>query len=278
MSSFLPVEIENITSWPKDFYEIASDHKEFLYSYHREEKRIDSLCRDDVLLRARPPINVYANKYKSLVDQLDTILNSHKIVGYHCTRLTKHEIDNIKKEGMKILSEQLIQQRLANAFSQNHLSRQEYEYLTKSSSVVSNLNNKCGDRTGMIWFCPNRSTLKNNGAVHRLFRSWGGEALYRGHEEDNQISNTLRKTGVPCIVKCQIPFKDAKHFHSSFAERFLSHMISKLISYPEPSSFFDMLLNRDLLKNDVLEIIEITNPAFEILTEYTSWDERCRIS
>jgi len=270
------VEIEDITSWPRDFFEIAIEKKNLLVSYHREAKHIDALCREDVVLRCKPPKNIHEDEYENLVRRLEDILNLHNIVSYHCTRLTEYEISEIRRGGMKVLSPELVQKRLINARDQNHLSREEYDYFVSSSQVQSNLSHE-RSRTGMSWLCPNRSTLKECSGVYRLFRSWGGEALYWGHEKDDQISVTLRRIGIPCIVKCSLPFRDAEPYHPSYAKRFLSYLISGEVEYPDPPAEFDMRIRRDLIASEVLEIIDIFNPKFGEFTDYKSWDEQCQI-
>ncbi len=50
-----------------------------------------------------------------------------------------------------------------------------------------------------------RSVLRSEGAVGRLFRSWGGEALYNSHEDDLETGPLLRRIGTPCIWIVVLP-------------------------------------------------------------------------
>ncbi|SEP47298.1 hypothetical protein SAMN04490178_1441 [Propionispora vibrioides] len=277
MPTKLDVEIEKIDTWPTDFLEVATQNKKLILFYHQESKRIDYLCREDVVLRTRPPVNKYKNGYDTLVQSLNEVLNKYNIIGYHCTRLTPTEISAIYREGMKVLSPDLIRSRLNSAREHGHLSQTEFEYLANSPKIKANLHNLHGTRTGNLWFCPNRSTLKECSAVYRLFRSWGGEAMYCGHENDGHILGTLRTIGVPCIVKCSIPISDADQYPPNYVERFLSYFISKDIEYPEPSAGFDMYIKRDLKVSEVLKVIDLFNPTFEALTDCKAWHEQCKI-
>lgn len=270
------VEIEDYDSWPYDFRQKILRYKDLFLSYHRERKRIDALCEDDVIMRCRPPANVYEEDYKQLVADLDDILSTHSIIGYHCTRLTPFEITSIKDNGLRALRSSLIQERINQAFKDKWLTQDEYDRLLMSPIIRYNLDNKNGHRTGKIWLCPNRSTLRDFGAVHRLFRSWGGEAIFKG-QADSMIMDTLCKTGLPCIVKCNLPFPDINSLHFSHAERFVSKFVSTSIEYPHPSPAFDMSIGRDLKTDEVLDIIVISNPAFAKLTEYETWTEHYRI-
>ncbi|MCD4782864.1 MAG: hypothetical protein K8T10_03425 [Candidatus Eremiobacteraeota bacterium] len=267
------VELEKKNTWPTAFLKRAKQSKDLIINYHKEEKRIDHLCENDIGLRCRPPLNEYEHEYKILIHELDKILNGCNIIGYHCTRLISSEIISIKRDGMKTLSPELIQKRFISAYKQEQLSKKDFESLTNSPIVKKHLCNKYCTRTGMIWFCANRSTLKKCNLVYRLFKYWGGEAVYNGHENDPIISNTLKSIGVPCIIKCSVPISEVDKYPPDFCKRFLSYFISNDIEYPEPPASFDMYTERDLKSIEVLEIIEKSNPVFRDLTDYMNWSE-----
>lgn len=267
----LAVEIEDVESWPVNFRDEAVKNKPLLISYHREYRRISRLGDEDLIARVHPPMNEFEAEYRALADRLETILSEHRIVGYHCTRLTVREIKAIKNGGLNILSKELVQQRLDDALIDRHLTEEEILYLKNSDNLKECLDDRHGGRTGRIWFCPNRLSLQYESGVYRLFRSWGGEAVYWGHERDDNIAHAIRGLGKPCIVKCALPFCDAGHFCERLSDRFLSYVVSDVIEYPEPSVDFDMYSKKNLAAADILEIIDISNPEFEQLTGYKSW-------
>jgi len=270
----LAVEIENIESWPQEFKEEALKNKPLLISYHQECHRISQLGEEDLIARVYPPLNEFEAEYRALADKLETILSVHRLVGYHCTRLTVREIKAIKDGGLNILSDELVQQRLDNALCDGHLTEEQVSYLRNSDNLKECLDDRHGGRTGMIWFCPNRSLLKHEGEFHRLFRSWGGEAVYWGHERDENISHAIRRVGTPCIVKGALPFCDVRHFSERLSDRFLSYIVSDVIEYPESPVCFDMYSKQNLISTDILEIIDISSPEFEHLTGYKNWGEK----
>ena len=47
-------------------------------------------------------------------------------------------------------------------------------------------------RKGLIWFCFYEPRMKDEGAIARFFRHWGGEALYNSHE---RIPETSKRYG-----------------------------------------------------------------------------------
>jgi hypothetical protein len=58
-------------------------------------------------------------------------------------------------------------------------------------------------------------------AVKRLFRRWGGEAIYVGHEPecDKEIGTVLRSIGEPSIVVAALPMYEM-HLFGTVGERF----------------------------------------------------------
>lgn len=272
------IDIEDTSTWPDRFLKIISDNKDLFIAFHTEENRVDKLAREDVALRMNRPINPHASGYKDVLSALANILHEQNIVGYHCTRLAPHEIENIKSGGMKMLTRELVETRFKHALEIGLLSEKQYRYISSSDLLKDSLNNECGHRTEYIWFCPNRSTLKEGDAVCRLFQSWGGEAVYNGHEEDKNIGPHLKSIGVPCIVKCSMPMTDIEDDLTYMAKRFISQFISNDVSfYPDPSAGFDMSIERDLLPSEVIEIIELSDPRFEEFTDHQSWYEEERL-
>ncbi len=273
----LAIEIEDHESWPPVFRSEAVRDRPLVLAYQRERARIDKLCQDDIFMRINPPKNKYREDYDVLVERLEDFLTPHRLVAFHCTRLTQDEIGGIKKNGLQLLTPALVKKKLDECHAAGHLSDRDHAYLTGSKSVADNVNDVHAHRTGMIWFCPNRSTLQDYSGVYRLFRSWGGEAVYCGHEDDMRIAPVLASIGTPCIVKCAIPFDRAEHYHENFSERFLAQLISDEIEYPEPAAGFDLNTKKDLEAADVLEIIEFADPRFAALTGFGGWPAHCRI-
>lgn len=269
----MDIEIEDLSTWPERFSELANQNKLLILSYHKEyQRQIDQRSSGIIV----PCPNLYKGEYQRLLDNLNKILFQHKIIGYHCTRLIDSEINNVKSQGLKILSKDSILQRLQSALHQGLLTTEEYTYLWSSFEVQASLNNEYGIRTGLLWFVPNLSTLKtDHSGLYRFFNFWGGEALYCGHWEDPHISNTLTSIGIPCIVKCCLPFVDVNP--TCLADRFLAYMISEDIEYPHPPADFDMRIERNLISTEVKDIIEISNPRFKHLTGHSNWPTQYKI-
>lgn len=275
----LNVEIEDITTWPKEFKALVDKSKELIVLYHRERSNIFNDCKDDPIPGRGLPLNQYEETYLSVVSRAESILLSNQLIAYHCTRLTEEEIQDIKETGMKRASALFVHKRFKTLHEQGYLSTDQYLYLRNSECIKYNLNAKKGALTKDIFFVCNRSILKKQpDGIYRLLRSWGGEAIYRGHENDEKIASTLQSIGTPCIIKCTLPFSDVQSFGGKFAERFLSFFIADEIEHPEPSPGLEIYITRDTQKEEVLEIIEFSNPLFEKFTGYSLWEKFYRIT
>jgi len=262
------IDIEDPRTWPDTLVKVMSENKNLFVAYHSEEKRLDKLGREDFMLRIRRPPNLHKDQYNKVIETIVGILEKENIVGYHCTRLLDHEINNIKNVGMRMLTRELVTERLQSALDLGLLSTEQHSYISNSEILNDSLDDKMGKRTDYIWFNPNLSTLREGDGVFRFFQSWGGEAVYNGHEEDTKISPGLRSIGNPCIVKCSIPIADIDEDAVYLSRRFVSQFILDEIPYPHPTAGFDMGIQRNLQPSEVVDIIEISHPEFQKLTPY----------
>lgn len=263
----LNVEIEMRETWPSELTAAVGENRTLIRSYFRERQRIDRLGLNNV----NPPTNGYRGAYDALVDQIDESLTRHRLVAYHCTRLTPNEINQVRTNGLRVLSPDLVQDRLEQCVADGLMTTDERDALAHSPMLKASLANEHGYRTGMVWLCPNRATIRDSAGVFRLFSLWGGEAVYGGHEDNAQITATLARIGEPAIVKCAIPFPCDEPYHPKYAERFLSQSVSDEIEHPEPPPKFDLRTNSGVLPSQVLEVIRFSDPRFEAFTGYSTW-------
>ena len=164
-----------------------------------------------------------ALKYDDAIYGLRAVLDPYVLRGYHCTRLTYSEIGHIVANGMQLPNFSVLSDRIQKAHEAGLIDRQAADRLR-----AENLASK-GSRAGMIGFCFYPPHFAGQGAVERLFRSWGGEALYCLHERDPITGPVLKSLGVPCLVEADVPIATlAKH------------------SFPEIHIYRQFLMNRGL--------------------------------
>ena len=176
------------------------------------------------------------------------------------------------------MTKDLVDKKLDRCLSHGYLKQDEYERIKNSPHVFESLHNQLDSRTGKIHFCASKTTLRDGHAVYRLFRSWGGEALYRGHEQDPDLAHVISRIGVPCIVVSAIPFVRISQCVRQLSEDFLMFLVSEELRLTDLSLAVDIRTEENLCPSEILDIIEFSEPAFEELTSKSSWPSRYQIN
>lgn len=270
------IELEQPDIWPQALRQLIEENKKLLLAYHHETKRIERLCQNDIRARIDPPPNPHRPEYEDLVLHAESLLADCRLVGFHCTRITPSETERIRAEGLRALSASLLREKLEALVDAGEMSLKQSQFFLNSPEVETNLANRVGDRTGLVWMCANRSTLSEGASVYRLFRSWGGEALYGGFENGASNGEVLKRIGRPAIIQCAIPLP-INQLYGCYATRFFSKAVSQTISYPEPSPYFDCKVARDLDPSEIMDIIHFDDPRFKALTSHQNWRVQHRI-
>ena len=128
------------------------------------------------------------------------------------------------------------------------------------------------NRSGMCWFVFTRTPLRDEFGIERLFRSWGGEALYNSHEDDELTGPLLRQIGSPRVIVAAVPAMGIQCF-MDVGERLINiwcatHGI-RTGHYPD----FEGYVRGDIPGQSIVRVIHHTDAEFVELTKHTDWDE-----
>lgn len=127
------------------------------------------------------------------------------------------------------------------------------------------------NRANMLWFCFYEPYLAGRYGIERFFRSWGGEALYNSHEDHPVTGTALRRIGIPCVIKANVPIASMKGSYypdSSIIRIFLSqrgHRIENGIEHEGYST-------RKIDPLDIIDIFEYPSDQFIELTKCDTWE------
>jgi hypothetical protein len=149
-------------------------------------------CEDD---------SPWSSRYESEIQALLRSVHDCALKGWHCTRLREAEAQSIRDSGMAVLSESLVNRRIAAARAAGELSQDVADRLSTTHRASD------PRRQGQIWFGFSPA-LPDEHATERLFRYWGGEAVYWAHERGTEISAVLRRIGHPSIIDAWVPISD----------------------------------------------------------------------
>ncbi|HEV7239452.1 MAG TPA: hypothetical protein VGQ36_09445 [Thermoanaerobaculia bacterium] len=194
------VALDDRDTWPRDVCELLEREFELLRSYEIE-RLIDNRGKTDIVARVRPPTNPHRAEQQRVLRDLNRLAGNVRLIGYHCTRLADDEIENIWNVGLRPLSLDLIHERVERRLAAACFSEAVAQRLLRTNEADEE------GRRHRIAFIFTRNPLRDEDGVGRLLAYWGGEALYRCHEDDDEIAPILQAIGTPCIVEVALPVR-----------------------------------------------------------------------
>jgi hypothetical protein len=251
-------------TWPAELLEALSLGSAQIKAYQAERARIDRAAQKDVGLRICRPDNTYQEMWDSILGVANAALKDQRLLGFHASRLTIQEVEDIRKGGMKVLSADLLGRRLDRIAADGLTSRRIIEILHSNNQAGS------ASREGRTYFCFGQKSVRCESGVRRLFQSWGGEALYWGHEDDVVIGPALRTIGKPCIVIAAIPVEDIRTY-MSLGELLVNVWCTRNRIRTGHEAGFEGHTRADVATGNIVRIIEFIDPEFEKLTRYPRW-------
>jgi hypothetical protein len=259
-----PIYMDDIDTWPDDFRKMALDAKHLVIDFQTVRDGLQRR-RMDGDLEADFEVNPHRRPYDALLGRLEPLLAPHRVIVYHCTRLTPREADDIRVQGVRPLSKALVSRRLDDALADEHIDAADHAALKTDPGSIRRIE----QTKGRWWGCPVRSMLKDPG-VSYFFRTWGGEGIYF-HLEAAHILPRLRLVGVPYIVVAAVPHAHFPLVGRPLAERFLAHLVIGDVEGAEPPPGFDFRTESALDVANVIELVSYHDPRFEQWTQWHKW-------
>lgn len=146
---------------------------------------------------------------------LAAALDGSRLRARHCTRLLAHEVDQVRREGLRVFSAQLFEERLDRAHELGHLSSEEHQRLKVGHLGVAEPTRARG-RWGFVHLTVGEAVLDSTASVELLLGRWGGEGIYFSvaGEADRAVLRTLgRPTLVVCALQLDATSLSALSFH-----------------------------------------------------------------
>ncbi|MEW9799350.1 hypothetical protein [Alteromonas sp. CYL-A6] len=199
-----------------------------------------------------------SHEYDAAIKKLRDLLRNHTLIGYHCTKLTKKEITHIEQKGMQLQNAESLKERILSLKSDRVITADIAELLIERNQA----DDVC--RKNKLWFCFFEPLLDPDG-IKRLFRSWGGEALYNLHEHNPKTGQILREIGTPCVIKAKVPVIDLIESYypdSPMIRTFLSKKGHQIENSTEHEGFSI----RDISVQNIIQIIRHPSKEFQALT------------
>jgi hypothetical protein len=172
-STTRPIDVDNPETWPAEVADWARPVAERLHGSTAYTGDLDvSLEHED--------------EFRQLL--------TRPLLAYHCTRLLGHEAEAIRRDGLRMLSRQLVEERIASAEESGDIDGVTASRLRAGNVYALNAQE---NRDGQVCLVLGRSIFDqpSNGAIP-LMEAWGGEAV-NGGPQDAQTNPVI---GRPSIV------------------------------------------------------------------------------
>jgi len=248
--------LDNLQTWPIEILNILDSAKDDIEKFIIEERRIDKLGEEIIEYRFDRPYNDYSPKWDRTLESVNSILEHQTIVGFHCTRLMDYEISDVLNNGLIPLNFEFAKKRINKLYDLNNISTELKNNLINKPELIDK------SRVNRTFFFHCISTLKDKSGLSRLFKYWGGEAMYLCFENNTK----LQEIGIPCIILASLKIKDFNQKILSLGER----MICIYLNDNYYSHDFDNWLLKD--KIPVIKIIKRSDRLFNNLTNINKWN------
>lgn len=259
------IDVENPDTWPSEIKQALERHFELFRSYEQERQRLFDLYCRDWFAHQREGGNVHAQDRQAVIDEITGLTTPHDISGFHCTRLCDDEIEHIRGSGMVPSSASFLANRIEARATAGDIPGPVAERLLRENQAAKE------SRIGMIWFVNGASILREDeGGLYRLFRYWGGEALYGLHEHDVETAPLLQRLGQPCIVAASLPIASYKNYRLTGEALYAAFMRSRGIK-TDGSTGMAGNMRMPITAERIDRIIRFDDPEFEGLTRCSSW-------
>ncbi len=238
------LEFERPAAWPAELRGYLNAHHDLFLGWEKGQ--------------------VAARAYDEAIYGLMDALRPYAITGWHCTRLTEHEIGEILRNGMHLPDATMLARRIDALVEAGQLARDIARRL-KAENQARELN-----RAGMVWFCFFPPRLAGESGIERFFRHWGGEALYNSHEYDPVTSPAISCIGMPSLVEADVPIASLERNGGLAFKIVRRFLISRGYRTREPIDHEDRI-KHPLRPECIRRVIHFPDPDFYSLTGCGEW-------
>lgn len=208
--------------------------------------------------------------YDNSIDEMRKILRKYSLIGNHCTKLTRKEINNIRNNGLSLQNSTSLNNRIDMLLEDNEIE-------SKIASILKNVNQSDEpNRAKMLWFVFYEPYIAEESGIERFFRSWGGEALYNSHEHRLDTGSVLLNIGIPCVIKANIPIKSLNE--NCYPDRAIIRIFLKSKGYKITNAIYHEGYSlEDIPQQNIIDIIEFPSSQFIELTKCDEWETKLYI-
>jgi hypothetical protein len=139
-------------------------------------------------------------------------VGNRRVRAYHCTRLTRRELADVRDRGLVPLDYGFTMRRVRDAVADGEISPAEGELLGSSRE------SKDENRSGVVWFIGDRTGLKHRAGARPLLERWGGEGINMAWHSESAETARLCTIGTPSVVIATIDPRSATYASPGWLE------------------------------------------------------------
>lgn len=148
-------------------------------------------------------------------------LEDHLVRAYHCTRLTDREVRNVRRDGLRLLTPELVQRRLQDAVTDELLTPDEADFYGQTRLPQDT------HRGEMLWFFTDRASLSDAHQIGYLLEVWGGEGINMALHSHSPEMKRLERVGTPSVVIANLDLSiHHEHGHPGILEAAVQYQVT----------------------------------------------------
>ncbi len=140
-------------------------------------------------------------------DLMDEAARGRRLRTYHCTRLLPHEDIRIREQGLRLLTKDLMIERIESAVDHGHIDHEERRAFHRSHAFATADHQH---REGCTYLILGTAAFAETPwRVNQLLSRWGGEAMYQSGSAIPK--HRLEQLGKPTIVVVEVVYRPEQY-------------------------------------------------------------------
>jgi hypothetical protein len=241
-----PIDVWDAKTFDPALSALLAGNTALVRDYMERDRQIfldHDLGRSRAILR---PENAHARAYLRLADALGREMEGRAIRAWHYTRLTNHEVDLLRRDGIRLSTLSGLQTRLD--------AQVETGAITAASAAAlfatSPFHQQRESRSNKFWMTSHPIAI-DDGGVEPLMAHWGGEGASMWMK-DPMLLGQVAALGAPRILEVHVPVAATNHAYLA-GEAMLATFGRELGYIPEKRAF-DLYTKRALPPGALLAV------------------------
>jgi len=251
------IDVWNVATFDPALQRILDDHTDLLRNYHATAR--ENLIQRELSDRTGPyPDNAFAGDYIALVESLMEVMNQRTIRGWHYSRMTDVEVEQLRRDGICMPSPISIRIRLDAQVAAGAFTAAQADALYAASPFQRG---QSEIRSGRFWMVSHPLEIEDGG-VELLLGNWGGEGVYFWLS-DEALKARVATLGRPRAVEVAAPL--SKSPHGFYAAEAVMAAFARSLGCSVESKAFDLYVTEPLGLEAVLAVHTAGEPPFHHL-------------